>query len=221
MLALNLVSNLIPLVSDQDTVGQVLSWMDLYRVAHLPVTDGTRYLGLVSESDILSLPDPEIPLGKTGLNLINVYVTDNQHIFEVIERVASNNLTLMPVLNPAKEYIGCISLPNLVRNINLITSAGIPGAIIQINMPNRDYSLTNIARIIEENRAKVLSLNVMAIPESLDISLTIKINTSEAGSIIRSLERFGYSVKTYFLDDNQLDEFYRSRYEEFMKFMDI
>jgi hypothetical protein len=170
---------------------------------------------------MLSLPNPEVPLGTIGLNIIDIYVTDNQHIFEVIERVASNNLTLMPVLNPAKEYVGSISLPDLVRNINLITSAGVPGTLLQINMPDRDYSLTNIARIIEENRAKVLNLNVMAIPESLDISLTVRINTTEAGSIIRSLERFGYSVKTYFLDDSQLDDFYRSRYEEFMKYMDI
>jgi predicted transcriptional regulator len=221
MLALDLVSNLIPLVSDQDTVGKVLNWMDLYRVAHLPVTDGTSYLGLVSESDILGLPDTEMPLGQLGLTLLNVYVTDNQHIFEVIERISSHNLTLMPVLSTAKEYLGCISLPDLVRNINLITSAGHPGAIIQLNMPDRDYSLTTIARIIEENNAKILNLNVMAIPESREISLTIKINTIEVGSIIRSLERFGYSVKTYFLDDNQLDEFYRTRYEEFMKFMDI
>ncbi len=221
MLALDLVSNLIPLVSVQDTVAQVLNWMDLYRVAHLPVSDGARYLGLVSEPDMLSHPNPEMPLDTIGLNLINVYVTDNQHVFEVVDRVASNNLTLIPVLNPAKEYVGSISLPDLVRNISLITSAGVPGTLLQINMPDRDYSLTSIARIIEENRAKVLNLNVMAIPESLDISLTIKINTTEAGSIIRSLERFGYSVKTYFLDDSQLDDFYRSRYEEFMKYMDI
>jgi len=219
MLAIDLVSDLIPLVSDRDTVQQALNWMDLYRVIHLPVSDGSRYLGLVSESDLLNYPEPNTPVSHSGLNLINVHITDNQHIYEAIERMASLRLTLMPVLDSAKEYKGCITLPDLLRGINQMTAAGQPGAILLMSMAERDYALSTISRIIEENNAKVLSLYVTSVPESREVILTIKVNSTEVNSMIRSLERFGYPVKTCFLNDSQSDEFYRSRYEELMKYM--
>jgi len=221
MLAIDLVSDLIPLVSVSDSVEQALNWMDLYRVTHLPVSDGNQYLGLVTESDLLSLPDPNTPVGKSGLLFQDIYVIDNQHVYQVIDPVSSLRLSLMPVLSVAREYKGCITLPDLIRGIDRVTGAGQPGAILLITMPDRDYSLTAISRIIEENNAKVLSSYAALAQESREINLTVKISSTEAASIIRSLERFGYTVRTCFLDDSQLDEFYRSRYEEFMKFMDI
>ena len=57
--------------------------------------------------------------------------------------------------------------------------------------------------------------------DSMELELTIKVNTNDMSAIIRSLERYDYSIKASFLEDDKLDALYRDRYEEFMRFLNI
>ncbi|HBB93355.1 MAG: hypothetical protein A2X22_13385 [Bacteroidetes bacterium GWF2_49_14] len=221
MIARDLVTDIIPLASVEDTIADVLGWMDLYRVTHLPIGDTSEYLGLISESDLLGLPDQTRRLKSCLPHLERVYASEQQHVFEVIEEFASHRLTLLPVLSEAKQYIGSITLTELVQKFSLLTSSGQPGAILVLTMAARDYSLASLSRIIEENNARILSLFVSPAPGSTEIQVTIKINTTEIIAITRSLERFGYSVSSYFLDNDTVDDFYRSRYEELMNYMNL
>lgn len=221
MIARDLVSDIIPLASVADTIADVLGWMDLYRVTHLPIGDTNEYLGLISESDLLGLPDQTRILKSCLPHLERVYASEQQHVFEVIEEFASHRLTLLPVLSEAKQYIGSITLTELVQKFSLLTSSGQLGAILVLTMAARDYSLASLSRIIEENNARILSLFVSPAPDSIEIQVTIKISTTEVIAITRSLERFGYSVSSYFLDNDTLDDFYRTRYEELMNYMNL
>jgi CBS domain-containing protein len=221
MLAQDLVSNLIPPVSATDTVGQVIKQMVEYRVNHLPVVDSVAYLGLLSEKDLIEITDGNQTLGSLVINFLPVSVVENQHVYEVIDLVARYGLTLLPVVSATKEYKGCITLPSLVRNFNLLTAAGQPGAIFILSLAQQDYSPTLLSRIIEDNNAKIISLYVIPDSNGRDVSVTIKVNTQETGALMRSFDRYGYTVKSQFLANSEMDEFYRSRYEEFMKYMNI
>lgn len=221
MLAQDLVSDNFASVAVTDSLEKVDALMDEYKVAHLPVIDQNVYQGLIAERFVRNADDP-IQLLKSQLNnLLVLSVTENQHIYEVIDIVARFELTLLPVVSQEKVLKGCITLPDLIRNFNLLTAAGQPGAILVIKMVMQDYSPTLISRIIEDNQAKIISLYVISDPVSQDLTLTVKINTQETSSIVRSLDRFGYTVQTFSLSDSQLDDFYRSRYEELMKYMNI
>ncbi|TSA36535.1 MAG: CBS domain-containing protein [Porphyromonadaceae bacterium] len=221
MLAQDLVSNLISAVTGSDTASQVLDRMVKFRVSHLPVIDQTEYLGLISEKDIREFTDPGQLIGTQVINLLAVSVIENQHVYEVIDLVSRYELTLLPVLTPAKEYAGSITLPSLVRNFSMLTAAGQPGAILVLSLALQDYSPTMLSRIIEDNNAKMISLYVIPDPNGRELTVTIKVNTQETSSLMRSFDRYGYTVKSYFLANSQLDDFYRSRYEEFMKYMNI
>ncbi len=216
-----MISDLIPSVNTTDTGSQVLSWMDLYRVAHLPVVEQAEYLGLVSDSDIFNFTDPEQPIGKGISSYSRIYITEDQHIFEGIDLISRFKLTLLPVLSREKNYLGGITLVDLTRHFSRLSASDQPGAIIVLVVPLIDYSLTGISRIVEENNAKILSLYVAPEAGSGDLTITIKLNTSEISSIIRSFERFGYAVIEHFLDDEQLDDLYRNRFEEFMRYINI
>ena len=78
-----------------------------------------------------------------------------------------------------------------------------------------------LSRIIEDNQAKMISMYVIPDPNGRELLVTIKVNTQETSSMIRAFDRYGYTVKSYFQANSQLDDFYRSRYEEFMKYMNI
>jgi acetoin utilization protein AcuB len=221
MLAKELITFSIPTVSESDTVSHVLDLMAKLKIAHLPVINYSGYAGLLSELELLDFKDSPEHNGWQSLNLLPVSVFENQHVFEVIDVFARFNVTILPVLSGSKDYVGCITLPSLVRSINLITAAGQPGAILVLSLSPQDYSPTIISRIIEENSAKMISLYAVPDSNGRELIVTIKINSQETSSIVRSFDRYGYAVRSYFLANSQLDDFYRSRYEEFMKYMNI
>ncbi len=221
MLAKDLVAYFIPPVTETDSVKQILDRMTELKISHLPVVMNAAYQGIIAESDLGVFPDQEVIINSKSIEFINVSVIEDQHIYEVIDLVSRYNLTLIPVLSATGEYKGSITLPVLVRNFSSLTAAGEPGAILVLNIAPQDYSPNIISRIIEENNAKMISLYMIQDPNNPELTVTIKINTQETSSIIRSFDRYGYSVKSYFLANSQLDDFYRSRYEEFMKYMNI
>jgi len=61
MIAKELLDNIVQPVRLQDNCLQVLGWMEEYKVMHLPVAEEGRFYGMLSESKVYGLEDPDIP----------------------------------------------------------------------------------------------------------------------------------------------------------------
>ena len=193
--------------------------MEDHRVSHLPIVNNLDFLGLISDTDIYGLENQDEPLGSAMLSLFSPFVYDYQHLFEVVELIARLKLTLCPVLNHRKEYLGSINMHDLMQKFASLSAADQPGGILVLSMTSRDYSLPQIAQLVEENDAKILSLFVHTDPDTTELELTIKLNNFDLSPIIRSLERFDYSIKASFRDDDNMEALYRDRYDEFMRYL--
>jgi acetoin utilization protein AcuB len=88
-------------------------------------------------------------------------------------------------------------------------------------MNQHDYSLSQIAQIIESNNSKVLSLYIKNAGESTMMEVTIKISSTDMTSIIKTFDRYNYHIKATFMDDDNLSSFYENRYEQFMRYLNI
>ena len=221
MLARDLISDIIPAVKTSNTGAEVLNWMEHYKVSHMPIVNHTSFLGLVSDNDIYSLDDPDVPIGNHSLSLFSPFVKSSQHIFEVIEIMKRLKISVVPVLNSENEYEGCITMYDLVDQFANLSSCDQPGAILVLKMTIHDYSLTEISRIVEENQAKILSSYVSSIPESTEIEVTLKINSTDVTSIIRSFERYDYNIEATYMENAEMEDMYKLRYEEFMRYLNI
>lgn len=219
MLAKELISDVVPAVKTTDSGAQVLSWMEHFRISHLPIVNASEFLGLLSDADINSLENLEEAIGNQGLSLFSPFVQANQHLYEVIELASRLKLTAIPVLLNGKEYLGVITAQALVEQFASLIAADQAGALLVFEMTVHDYSLTQMARIVEENNARVLSSQVRNLPDSTLLEVTLKINTTDIASIIRSFERYDYDLRATYLEDGSLEDLYRSRYEEFMRFL--
>ncbi len=219
MLAKDLVSDSIPRVMTSNTGAQALSWMEHFRVSHLPVVNEADFLGLISDADISTLTNPDEPIGNHNLSLFSPFVFLDQHLYEVAEIMARLNLSVVPVLNPQKSYAGCITQQEMIGAFARLAGVDQPGAVIILNMTIHDYSLFEISRLVEENGAKILSLFASTSPETMRLELTIKVNTTDLTSINRSLERYGYEISASFSHEDAMEELYRSRFDEFMRYL--
>jgi len=220
MLARELISKVVPPLRPTDEMDRALAWMDEFKVSHLPVVDGTVFLGLISEDNILDGNSPSDSINILSSDLERVFVQESQHIYYVIRRMASTDLSVVAVLDEEEKYLGCITLSDLVSKFEELAVINQPGGIIVLNLNKNDYSLAQVAHVVESNGARVLSSYIYERPETSKVELTLKVNREEIDPIIQSLERYDYEVIAYFQESSQLEDL-KGRYDELMRYINI
>ena len=220
MLAIDLITDEIPPLKVTDTVAKALSWMEEFRVSHLPIVDRREFLGLVSDTELLDINRPKEQLGKLKIPLIKASVTQKQHAFEALKLISGLNLSLLAVLDDNGKFTGSITSVNLMQRIAGMPFVHEPGGIIILELNTNDYSLVQIAQIVESNDAKILSSYITSNIDSTKIELTIKINTEDLSGILQTFFRYNYNVKASFhLGDYTRD--LKNRFEEFIHYLNI
>jgi len=221
MVAKDLISEVIPSLKTSDSGQTALNWMEIFRISHLPIVNNQDFLGLISDTDIYDMNQPEEPIGNHALNLFKPYVDSQQHIFEVIGIASRLKLSVVPVLDKNNHFKGVITTNDLIRHIAGLSSMDQPGGIIVLELIERDYSLSQIAQIVESNNVKVLSMYISSPPESTKLEVTLKVNTGDLVSVIRTFERYNYELKTWVTNNDSMDNFYSERFDLLMKYLNI
>lgn len=218
MQASNLISSsLITLHPDDDGL-RAISLMEELRVNHLPVVRNGFYLGILSEKEILNWDNEEEFIEEHLEEISAPSVIGTQHLFDIIEELEKFSLTVIPVLDEEKHYLGSITNKKLLYTIAKSTSIQSNGGVIVLTMNQNDYQMSEIARIVEDNNTKILSSYITSIHDALQIELTLKLNTMDINSIVKDLERFDYNVSASFNTDETNDDF-TDRYESLMRFL--
>lgn len=220
MLAEELIVDNIPPLQVTDTGETALRWMDEFKIMHLTVLNDGAFLGTISESHVLGMADISKPISQYRDLLNPAFVTQNQHIFEVVKVVNDQKLTIVPVLDAQENYKGSISIAQLMQIIADMPVANNPGGVIVLELNQNDYSLEAIARIIEENDTKILGSFITSHEDSTKIHLTIKVNTVDIRSILAALQRHEYTITFYEQSDDYNDDL-RDRFDSFMNYLNI
>jgi acetoin utilization protein AcuB len=221
MVAKDLISEVIPSLKTSDLGQTALNWMEIFRISHLPIVNNQEFLGLISDTDIYDMNQPNEPIGNHALTLYKPFVNSEQHIFEVIGLASRLKLSVVPVLDSKNNYKGVITSNDLIKHIAGISSMDQPGGIIVLEVIDRDYSLSQIAQIVESNNVKILSMYITSSPASTKLEVTLKVNTSDLVSVIKTFERYSYEVKTWVTDNDSMDHFYSERLDLLMKYLNI
>eukprot|EP01034_Spumella_vulgaris_P013327 gene13327-16995_t len=193
--------------------------MEEFRVNHLPIVNNRHFLGLISEEDVFNLNSPEAPLGNHELQLSNLHVKAYQHVFDVLRVMTDHRLTLIPVVDDAGNYMGCITRKEVLENIAKISSVKDPGAIVILEISLRDYSLAQIAQIVESEDGKILNLYINTHDEDpLTFDLTLKINRTDLSAIQNAFLRYNYKIKALY-HEAQFDDELKDRFDMLMNFL--
>jgi CBS domain-containing protein len=105
---------------------------------------------------------------------------------------------IVAVLDEGRNFVGVITISDTLTAFAR-SSMQEPGGILVLLMDERDYSLSEVSRLVESNDAKILSSYVCT--DKVDasrIKLTIKINRNDLSRIIATFERFSYNIVAKF-----------------------
>ena len=218
MQASELISSSLTTLHPDDNGDRALSLMNELRVNHLAVVRNSFYLGILSEKEILSWTKTDEFIEEHLSELTAPSVIDSQHLYDIIQTVELNSLSVVPVLDEGKNYLGAITNRKLLYTIAKSTSVQSIGGMIVLQMKENDYSMSEIARIIESNNTKILSSYITSIPSAQIMELTLKLNKVDITAIVKDFERFDYTISASYNKFKQEDNFL-DRYESLMRFL--
>ncbi|RKD90560.1 CBS domain protein [Mangrovibacterium diazotrophicum] len=221
MLASELISDVIPSLRLTDNGQKALNWMEIFRISHLPVVDNHIYTGLIADKTIYDLNLNEELMENCRDHMLTPHVHANQHIYEVVSLVSELKLSVVPVLDSDHQYMGVITVNDLAQKFADLVAVKEPGGVLVLDLNPYDYSLSEIARIVEGNDAKILSFYVSKAHNSQQITVTLKVNQMDLSGIIQTFVRYNYSIRSVFMDESVLKHMYDDRFEMLMKYLNI
>lgn len=219
MIAREIISQLIHPLRTSDTGEQALTYMQVYHLKHMPIVNSSQLLGTISEEDITTSPLDE-PIGSFSLGLNKAFVKETDHLFEVMSVMADHKLSAVPVVDTKGDFLGLVTLEDLIQYYARSFSFSEPGGIIVIEVQQADYSLAEISRIIESEHALVLSSFLTHDEESKRMYVTIKTNQSDTQHMQATLERFGYTIKATFSEEGYFESL-QDHYEAFLHYLNV
>ncbi len=221
MLVKDFITKEIPVLKSFDTGEYALALMDDNKVKHLPLLeDNTSYRGIVSERELLSCLDLARPL--SDLNFIGSdLIRPGAHLLEALSLMARNRLTVLPVVSEDNDYIGSVTQEGLVGAMSDFCQADVAGSIIILEILPVDYSVVDIAHLVESNHAHITGLFTQMESTTGRLLVTLKIDQEDASAIIRTFVRFNYVVLWHFMKNGVVDDIFQQRMNELIHYLNI
>ena len=213
-----ITDTIVPLVPS-DTGDDALRIMSDFYLRHLPVVGEGRLMAVVSEDDVLE-GDAMEEVRSYQLPLQPPSVFPDDHIYDVMRLLVEYKLTMVPVVAKDGQYLGMVTSEDLLKFFAETSTFRDPGSIVILEMGRHDYSLAEIARIVESEGAIVLSTFVRSFQDTQRIEVTVKINSQSIAATLATFERFNYHVKASF-NEKQLQDTLQERYDSLMNYLNV
>src|SRR5471030_259162 len=220
MIAIELIADMIQPVNTSDSIQKVVDRMIEFRIRHLPIVNEEQFLGLLAEDDLVGETDYQAPIGALALSLVNPYVLEDQHIYDVIRMFYELKVSVIPVLDLKKNYAGLITVNSLTKYFASLTSVDKPGGIIVLEINNKNNSLAHMSQIVESDNAQILSSYVRTFPDSTRMEVTLKVNKQDISAIVATFLRYEYDIKATFNHTDENDNS-RDRYNSLMNYLNL
>jgi acetoin utilization protein AcuB len=220
MLTRELLSQTLPHLRLQDKVYQALQLMNDNNVTHLPIVEAEKFIGVISEEDLLQAENDNSALSELQQSFSDVSVKDDEHFLKAVQLAADSGLTVVPVVNEENELVGTLAYNELLKFSSEFMSLSEPGGLIVLEMESNQYSFGEISKIVETNDAQITQLNTSNDGETGMMQVTIRINKPEVSDIVSTFQRYDYTVKYFFGEELYANEL-RSNYDNLMNYLKI
>jgi acetoin utilization protein AcuB len=220
MLTRELPSQTLPSLHLQDKVHQALQLMNDNHVTHLPIVDGDKYVGMISEEELLQAENDHDELNTLQQSFSNIAVKEDEHFLKAIQLAAENGLSIVPIVTEENDLSGTVAYTDLLKHASEFMSLNEPGGLIVVEMASNQYSFNEISKLVETNDAQITQLNTSNDSETGMMQVTIRINKPEVSDIVATFQRYDYNVKYFFGEELYANEL-RSNYDNLMNYLKI
>ncbi|OYU67465.1 MAG: hypothetical protein CFE22_04150 [Cytophagaceae bacterium BCCC1] len=218
MVAKELIDSNIPVLKQTDNVDRALQLMSECKNSHLPYLHDEIFSGFFSEDFLLNY-DYDTLLEEIRPEMVELKIDSNLPILELIKVFSQTAFDLLPVFDTTGLFLGVIEKKEANERFIGALALNDNGGILEINLHNKEYSLTEISKIVEYEYAKIISLFLSSDSQN-QMHLTLKLDIAQISGVVNSLERYGYDVVSYFASE-PVTNIEKDRYDLLMKYLSI
>lgn len=219
MIAQDLIQLDIKPLSPKSTVGDALREMEDFGLHHWPIVQETLYEGMISEDTALEVDESEI-LENLRQRFQRSAVQDSRHLFDAVRKYGEEHVSIMPVVDEDNHYMGYLLPHDVLHAIGGLFSLQAPGSIFILEVNQQDYSLAQIAQIVESNDAKILASYIHLNGDKGTFEVTLRVNFSDLSSVIASFERYEYKILQAW-HENRYEQDLKQRFDQFMNYLNM
>lgn len=220
MLTGELLNTHIPKLYLDDTITKALTLLNDYKVSHLPVVESEKFVGLISEMDLLDAENGASKIATLQKDFIHASLNENAHFLQALNLCNQFQTNIAPIVNLEGELLGTITTQILLQVMGLFSGAQEDGAILILQMEKNQYAISEISRIVESNDATLLHLNTTVNPLTGLLIVTLQLNKKELSAIVATFERYEYDV-IYYFGDEKFENDIQNNYENLMNYLEF
>ena len=215
MILKSFIQNHIPTISNKTSGNMAILTMEEYKTSALIVLESRNLIGILSEKDILNMPELNKPI-DLSLAKKNIYLNPYNHFCEAFKLIAETKVPLIPIIE-RNIYLGYISVKELVSGLGSIYNFTEIG-VLKINTDLNNYSLSEISRIIELNNGLIISSFIENIDHKNNIKVHIVVNNINLTQIIKALNRHQWEAEEVYSIEKDQDDF-NDRFDSFIRYL--
>jgi predicted transcriptional regulator len=206
MIAKELISENIHVLRTTDSVDTAIDYLATQGLMVLPILSQKELYNYGRLDFLYAIEDKSQELQQcVAANPHAPRALEQQHLYELVPLLASNELSVLAVEDRSGGFVGCIDQKQINKAITQsLTYRGI-GAVLVLEMEERDFSPATIARWVEENGAKVLGL-MLSQQDYGRLKVNLKVNTTFVRSLVATLNRQGFPVTQVYLSEDNNDD---------------
>ena len=197
------INNDIKAIAIDESIETVQDFFAELSFSHFPVLEDGTYLGSIALDDVETF-DADKKVSDYRYTLEGFYARTNMIWLDVLEVFARNHTSVVPVLDDNNKYVGYYDITDIVKFFHETPFLKEMGGIIIVEKNINDYSMSQIAQIVESNNGKLLGLFISNV-ENDNVQVTVKITLGAMNEIIQTFRRYNYEIISEHQEDNYLN----------------
>jgi len=206
----------------EDTlVYQAIEWCEQYHSKFTFITDNQKkLLGYVATDVLYESEEHHSVLELLQPVKQQLMLTENLHLFEILKKAEQVDNYILPIIDISGAVSGYCTSNSLLRTFVKDNELLQSGGVITIEADLHNYSLSEIARIVESNNAVILNVITKQIQHKNKLQITLKINQTDLKNIQATFERFEYVVSDI-VHESEYDMQMQERVDNLLKYLEV
>src|SRR5690554_6573970 len=159
-----------------------------FSLTHIPVFEGLNFTGMISR-ETLEEHENESRLSELKEFGEFFYLTENSSLLDAIQNFNNHNTNILVVRSAEMHYIGMLMMDDVFSALSTMPFISEPGSIMIVEVSQKQFSISEIAKISESNNARIIGLFVVGY-EGDKIQIALKLITENIASVGETFERF-------------------------------
>ena len=214
----NYITNDFRAIDSQETIASVQDFFAELNFSHFPVVEEGIFIGSIASDDVETF-DTDKKVIDYKYTLERFFARKSMIWLDVLEIFAKNHTDVIPVLDENNTYIGYYEMEDIMKFFQETPFLKEQGGIIIVQKGLLDYSMAQVAQIVESNNGKILGCFISE-TDLENVHITVKIGVGPMNEIIQTFRRYNYEIISEHQEDTYINSL-KERSDYLDKYLNI